>query len=682
MNKKEDAYLKGLLQHQKLTFSNFSEVFISSVLFISNNLFFLDTDPCEKALNMNPDKHQNSVKEEEIKMFKIKEIRLFSSVRDNPYLKDMLDKLKSLIKLIIEAISFYKFLNLKNLDNSILKIDEYKSKELSFLNEDNDNKKENNLSNNLTDENKIKSMIKDQIDILLTISDTMKYISDALKNLQKLYVTITRENKEPILQIKKSKSEINNKNENNEQQVGSLKEDNKFDVLKINMNIMNKDRINSVCELNTREDKKLESENEDEDIQFKGDINSPFNEDNFGLVIKELEKNVLVLYKRYSKYESSTNTQNTFLPLLDIFIEDIETLLHLLKCYNSILSMDILGVMKSNIICNKNIDKMKNRDKKRNILGKNISLLLIFLKFNLDNKRKSELLFNTYFERKKIDLTPKLQEGYCISPNNSNNESKLNLSNTSLNKSKTDKKTKSAKKNKNKKKEEEIHQPVIQKPPSKNDICILKDIFHFCPFIAPKEFLQSFTENENLKLIYYAFVFEKEKYLRKVEQRKVDYLKYTLDNFIFDDNNDNKHIYGIPIVLQGIKSCEITKELSEILPNIVENNPDKINQKDNHESKSCIPFLRERKKVEEEIFPKLIYYKMNEPLKIQNKDKSIIGIQKLSNYLFIALKVINRKEDNSYLKECINIINHGLTNLKNDFKEKSILSVIYSIDKF
>ncbi len=391
---------------------NQDDLLLSYLVEFSNNLFKLDYDSCN-----------NMISNQRI-------YSLLNLMKSNVLeLKILLeDKLIKILKIFINSMKYYTNLEIYNLAECLKKLQLYQIKNDYYEDIFNDNYIESpiqfNRNNNINNRNfpfsQENNSLKHNRNNKLTNS-----MIDMKKNLNTFSDNVINTNKSknssPEIDtnnvITKNYSSTNiciYQNDNNTKILNQKNFSDSYLIMEQNIYIINSiiKSMNIIGEAIGKIQDLYSHLNKDQEEHF--------NEDIFINVIEFLELNLSKMKSRLYNYENKIFVKNTFLAFLSIPIEDCKILLSLFKYYKAILSVDVIEMMNCKIIIHENFKKIKARNKMLLFL----KLYIFLFQFKLDNDYKSELIFKTYFDKKKNNLIGKLNflNGNNMSLNNNNDK--------------------------------------------------------------------------------------------------------------------------------------------------------------------------------------------------------------------------------------------------------------------
>ena len=391
---------------------NQDDLLLSYLVEFSNNLFKLDYDSCN-----------NMISNQRI-------YSLLNLMKSNVLeLKILLeDKLIKILKIFIDSMKYYTNLEIYNLAECLKKLQLYQIKNDYYEDIFNDNYIESpiqlNRNNNINNRNfpfsQENNSLKHNRNNKLTNS-----MIDMKKNLNTFSDNVINTNKSknssPEIDtnnvITKNYSSTNisiYQNDNNTKILNQKNFSDSYLIMEQNIYIINSiiKSMNIIGEAIGKIQDLYSHLNKDQEEHF--------NEDIFINVIEFLELNLSKMKSRLYNYENKIFVKNTFLAFLSIPIEDCKILLSLFKYYKAILSVDVIEMMNCKIIIHENFKKIKARNKMLLFL----KLYIFLFQFKLDNDYKSELIFKTYFDKKKNNLIGKLNflNGNNMSLNNNNDK--------------------------------------------------------------------------------------------------------------------------------------------------------------------------------------------------------------------------------------------------------------------
>ena len=391
---------------------NQDDLLLSYLVEFSNNLFKLDYDSCN-----------NMISNQRI-------YSLINLMKSNVLeLKILLeDKLIKILKIFIDSMKYYTNLEIYNLAECLKKLQLYQIKNDYYEDIFNDNYIESpiqlNRNNNINNRNfpfsQENNSLKHNRNNKLTNS-----MIDMKKNLNTFSDNVINTNKSknssPEIDtnnvITKNYSSTNisiYQNDNNTKILNQKNFSDSYLIMEQNIYIINSiiKSMNIIGEAIGKIQDLYSHLNKDQEEHF--------NEDIFINVIEFLELNLSKMKSRLYNYENKIFVKNTFLAFLSIPIEDCKILLSLFKYYKAILSVDVIEMMNCKIIIHENFKKIKARNKMLLFL----KLYIFLFQFKLDNDYKSELIFKTYFDKKKNNLIGKLNflNGNNMSLNNNNDK--------------------------------------------------------------------------------------------------------------------------------------------------------------------------------------------------------------------------------------------------------------------
>lgn len=496
-------------------------ILLSYFVEFSNNLFKLDYESCN-----------NMLRNEKILSF----IELFPGLK---YFFD--EKLIKTLKIFISSTNYYFNLNNFNLAECVKKLELYQinNDDIKEYINDNNNYKPNTPQTNKYNQNKNFPFSQDNNSF--NSYSHLSFIKQ--KNLNSLIDKKNNNNNNTKSKDSSPENEINNNNlktyssaninifqSDNLNQINKKKESNIFLIIEKNIHI-----INSIIKsMNIIGD----AIGKIQDIYYilTKEQEEPFNEDILLNLIEFLQTNINEMILSLKKYENEFFVKNTFLPFFSIPIEDSKTLLYLIKGYRAILSMDIIEMMNSKIIINETMKKLKLRNK----FFLSLRLYIFLFQFKLDNDNKCELIFKTYFDKKKNFLS----KNFNFQNENDINENKL-------------------KKN------------YFDKQSNQDDNIKLKNlIFSAKPKNMNAEMIISKLFEEKIEINFISFIFEIKNYLEhnKLNKSKVFYEKNKFGKFLFIEQDEDFGIINYlyiedklrGIILPEIKNATLMQKELEI----------------------------------------------------------------------------------------------------------------------
>ena len=574
---------------QKIEF-NQDDLLLSYLVEFSNNLFKLDYESCN---NMRSNQKIYS---------------LINSMKDNDSgLKNLLeDKLIKILKIFIDSMKFYTNLENYNLAECVKKLQLYQINNDYYEDIFNDNfiessiqlNKNNNIINRNFPFSQENNSFKNNINNKLTNS-----MIDMKKNLntfsENLINTNKSKNSSPEIDtsnvITKNFSSTNislYQNDNNTKILNQKNFSDSYLIMEQNIYIINSiiKSMNIIGEAIAKIQDLYSNLNKEQEEHF--------NEDIFINVIEFLELKLKKMKSRLCDYEKKIFVKNTFLAFLSIPIEDCKTLLSLFKYYKAILSVDIIEMMDCKIIIHENFKKIKSRNKMFLFL----KLYIFLFQFKLDNDYKSELIFKTYFDKKKNNLIGKLNflNGNNKSLNN-NNDQKNNLNiyhNNQIKKNPLNLTNNKIRKNSN---------------VDKNQNSTLKDlIFSAKPNLVNPKILIAKLFEEKIDIKFVSFIFEIKNFYENNKKNK--------HNFIYERNNCGKFLFIEQNEEFGIINfLHIEEDLNESIIDEIEKAM--LIQKEKEGKKSFSSNLNQ-----------------NEYLKVKVLNELTFFLYKISNFLNICIQ--------------------------------------------
>ena len=544
---------------------------------------------------------------------------LINSMKDNDSgLKNLLeDKLIKILKIFIDSMKFYTNLENYNLAECVKKLQLYQINNDYYEDIFNDNfiessiqlNKNNNTINRNFPFSQENNSFKNNINNRLTNS-----MIDMKKNLntfsENLINTNKSKNSSPEIDtsnvITKNFSSTNislYQNDNNTKILNQKNFSDSYLIIEQNIYIINSiiksmniigEAIGKIQDLYSNLNKEQEEH---------------FNEDIFINVIEFLELKLKKMKSRLCDYEKKIFVKNTFLAFLSIPIEDCKTLLSLFKYYKAILSVDIIEMMDCKIIIHENFKKIKSRNKMFLFL----KLYIFLFQFKLDNDYKSELIFKTYFDKKKNNLIGKLNflNGNNKSLNN-NNDQKNNLNiyhNNQIKKNPLNLTNNKIRKNSN---------------VDKNQNSTLKDlIFSAKPNLVNPKILIAKLFEEKIDIKFVSFIFEIKNFYENNKKNK--------HNFIYERNNCGKFLFIEQNEEFGIINfLHIEEDLNESIIDEIEKAM--LIQKEKEGKKSFSSNLNQ-----------------NEYLKVKVLNELTFFLYKISNFLNICIQYNERSINEFYI---------------------------------
>ncbi len=585
---------------QKIEF-NQDDLLLSYLVEFSNNLFKLDYESCN---NMRSNQKIYS---------------LINSMKDNDSgLKNLLeDKLIKILKILIDSMKFYTNLENYNLAECVKKLQLYQINNDYYEDIFNDNfiessiqlNKNNNTINRNFPFSQENNSFKNNINNKLTNS-----MIDMKKNLntfsENLINTNKSKNSSPEIDtsnvITKNFSSTNislYQNDNNTKILNQKNFSDSYLIMEQNIYIINSiiKSMNIIGEAIAKIQDLYSNLNKEQEEHF--------NEDIFINVIEFLELKLKKMKSRLCDYEKKIFVKNTFLAFLSIPIEDCKTLLSLFKYYKAILSVDIIEMMDCKIIIHENFKKIKSRNKMFLFL----KLYIFLFQFKLDNDYKSELIFKTYFDKKKNNLIGKLNflNGNNKSLNN-NNDQKNNLNiyhNNQIKKNPLNLTNIKIRKNSN---------------VDKNQNSTLKDlIFSAKPNLVNPKILIAKLFEEKIDIKFVSFIFEIKNFYENNKKNK--------HNFIYERNNCGKFLFIEQNEEFGIINfLHIEEDLNESIIDEIEKAM--LIQKEKEGKKSFSSNLNQ-----------------NEYLKVKVLNELTFFLYKISNFLNICIQYNERSINEFYI---------------------------------
>ena len=585
---------------QKIEF-NQDDLLLSYLVEFSNNLFKLDYESCN---NMRSNQKIYS---------------LINSMKDNDSgLKNLLeDKLIKILKIFIDSMKFYTNLENYNLAECVKKLQLYQINNDYYEDIFNDNfiessiqlNKNNNIINRNFPFSQENNSFKNNINNKLTNS-----MIDMKKNLntfsENLINTNKSKNSSPEIDtsnvITKNFSSTNislYQNDNNTKILNQKNFSDSYLIMEQNIYIINSiiKSMNIIGEAIAKIQDLYSNLNKEQEEHF--------NEDIFINVIEFLELKLKKMKSRLCDYEKKIFVKNTFLAFLSIPIEDCKTLLSLFKYYKAILSVDIIEMMDCKIIIHENFKKIKSRNKMFLFL----KLYIFLFQFKLDNDYKSELIFKTYFDKKKNNLIGKLNflNGNNKSLNN-NNDQKNNLNiyhNNQIKKNPLNLTNNKIRKNSN---------------VDKNQNSTLKDlIFSAKPNLVNPKILIAKLFEEKIDIKFVSFIFEIKNFYENNKKNK--------HNFIYERNNCGKFLFIEQNEEFGIINfLHIEEDLNESIIDEIEKAM--LIQKEKEGKKSFSSNLNQ-----------------NEYLKVKVLNELTFFLYKISNFLNICIQYNERSINEFYI---------------------------------
>ena len=585
---------------QKIEF-NQDDLLLSYLVEFSNNLFKLDYESCN---NMRSNQKIYS---------------LINSMKDNDSgLKNLLeDKLIKILKIFIDSMKFYTNLENYNLAECVKKLQLYQINNDYYEDIFNDNfiessiqlNKNNNTINRNFPFSQENNSFKNNINNKLTNS-----MIDMKKNLntfsENLINTNKSKNSSPEIDtsnvITKNFSSTNislYQNDNNTKILNQKNFSDSYLIMEQNIYIINSiiKSMNIIGEAIAKIQDLYSNLNKEQEEHF--------NEDIFINVIEFLELKLKKMKSRLCDYEKKIFVKNTFLAFLSIPIEDCKTLLSLFKYYKAILSVDIIEMMDCKIIIHENFKKIKSRNKMFLFL----KLYIFLFQFKLDNDYKSELIFKTYFDKKKNNLIGKLNflNGNNKSLNN-NNDQKNNLNiyhNNQIKKNPLNLTNNKIRKNSN---------------VDKNQNSTLKDlIFSAKPNLVNPKILIAKLFEEKIDIKFVSFIFEIKNFYENNKKNK--------HNFIYERNNCGKFLFIEQNEEFGIINfLHIEEDLNESIIDEIEKAM--LIQKEKEGKKSFSSNLNQ-----------------NEYLKVKVLNELTFFLYKISNFLNICIQYNERSINEFYI---------------------------------
>ena len=491
---------------------NQDDLLLSYLVEFSNNLFKLDYDSCN-----------NMISNQRI-------YSLINLMKNNfSGFKSLLeDKLIKILKIFIDSMKYYTNLEIYNLAECVKKLQLYQINNDYYEDIFNDNfiessiqlNKNNNTINRNFPFSQENNSLKHNRNNKLTNS-----MIDMKKNLntfsENLINTNKSKNSSPEIDtsnvITKNYSSTNisiYQNDNNTKILNQKNFSDSYLIMEQNIYIINSiiKSMNIIGEAIGKIQDLYSHLNKDQEEHF--------NEDIFINVIEFLELNLSKMKSRLYNYENKIFVKNTFLAFLSIPIEDCKILLSLFKYYKAILSVDVIEMMNCKIIIHENFKKIKARNKMLLFL----KLYIFLFQFKLDNDYKSELIFKTYFDKKKNNLIGKLNflNGNNMSLNN-NNDKNNNLT-----------------KYNNQIKQNQLNL-TYKKIRKNSDVDVsenntLKDlIFSAKPnLVNPKILIEKLFE-EKIDIKFVSFIFQIKSFYENNKKNK--------HNFIYERNNYGKFLF-------------------------------------------------------------------------------------------------------------------------------------------
>ena len=569
---------------------NQDDLLLSYLVEFSNNLFKLDYDSCN-----------NMISNQRI-------YSLINLMKNNfSGFKSLLeDKLIKILKIFIDSMKFYTNLENNNLAECVKKLQLYQINNDYYEDIFNDNNTESsikiNRNNTINNRNfpysQENNSLKNKINNNLTNS-----MIDMKKNLNTFSENIINTNKSknssPEIEtnnvITKNYSSTNislYQNDNNSKILNQKNFSDSYLIMEQNIYLINSiiksmniigEAIGKIQEIYSYLNKEQEEH---------------FNEDIFINVIEFLELNFKEMKLTLYDYEKKIFVKNTFLAFLSIPIEDCKTLLSLFKYYKAILSVDIIEMMNCKIIIHENFKKIKSRNKMFLFL----KLYIFLFQFKLDNDYKSELIFKTYFDKKKNNLIGKLNFLNENNKNlNNNNEKKNNLNinhNNQIKKNPLNLNYNRTRKNSN---------------ADKSEKTTLKDlIFSAKPNLVNPKILIAKLFEEKIDIKFVSIIFEINNFYEnnKKNEHNFIYERNNYGKFLFIEQNEE---YGI------INFLHIEKDLNESIISEIEKAM--LIQKEKEKKKSFSSNLNQ-----------------NEYLKIKVLNELTFFLYKISNFLNICIQ--------------------------------------------
>ena len=544
---------------------------------------------------------------------------LINSMKDNDSgLKNLLeDKLIKILKIFIDSMKFYTNLENYNLAECVKKLQLYQINNDYYEDIFNDNfiessiqlNKNNNTINRNFPFSQENNSFKNNINNKLTNS-----MIDMKKNLntfsENLINTNKSKNSSPEIDtsnvITKNFSSTNislYQNDNNTKILNQKNFSDSYLIIEQNIYIINSiiKSMNIIGEAIAKIQDLYSNLNKEQEEHF--------NEDIFINVIEFLELKLKKMKSRLCDYEKKIFVKNTFLAFLSIPIEDCKTLLSLFKYYKAILSVDIIEMMDCKIIIHENFKKIKSRNKMFLFL----KLYIFLFQFKLDNDYKSELIFKTYFDKKKNNLIGKLNflNGNNKSLNN-NNDQKNNLNiyhNNQIKKNPLNLTNNKIRKNSN---------------VDKNQNSTLKDlIFSAKPNLVNPKILIAKLFEEKIDIKFVSFIFEIKNFYENNKKNK--------HNFIYERNNCGKFLFIEQNEEFGIINfLHIEEDLNESIIDEIEKAM--LIQKEKEGKKSFSSNLNQ-----------------NEYLKVKVLNELTFFLYKISNFLNICIQYNERSINEFYI---------------------------------
>jgi len=585
---------------QKIEF-NQDDLLLSYLVEFSNNLFKLDYESCN---NMRSNQKIYSL----INLMK-NNFSGFKSLLE--------DKLIKILKIFIDSMKFYTNLENYNLAECVKKLQLYQINNDYYEDIFNDNfiessiqlNKNNNTINRNFPFSQENNSFKNNINNKLTNS-----MIDMKKNLntfsENLINTNKSKNSSPEIDtsnvITKNFSSTNislYQNDNNTKILNQKNFSDSYLIMEQNIYIINSiiKSMNIIGEAIAKIQDLYSNYNKEQEEHF--------NEDIFINVIEFLELKLKKMKSRLCDYEKKIFVKNTFLAFLSIPIEDCKTLLSLFKYYKAILSVDIIEMMDCKIIIHENFKKIKSRNKMFLFL----KLYIFLFQFKLDNDYKSELIFKTYFDKKKNNLIGKLNflNGNNKSLNH-NNDQKNNLNinhNNQIKKNPLNLTNNKIRKNSN---------------VDKNQNSTLKDlIFSAKPNLVNPKILIAKLFEEKIDIKFVSFIFEIKNFYENNKKNK--------HNFIYERNNCGKFLFIEQNEEFGIINfLHIEEDLNESIIDEIEKAM--LIQKEKEGKKSFSSNLNQ-----------------NEYLKVKVLNELTFFLYKISNFLNICIQYNERSINEFYI---------------------------------
>ena len=585
---------------QKIEF-NQDDLLLSYLVEFSNNLFKLDYESCN---NMRSNQKIYSL----LNLMK-------SNVLELKILLE--DKLIKILKIFIDSMKFYTNLENYNLAECVKKLQLYQINNDYYEDIFNDNfiessiqlNKNNNTINRNFPFSQENNSLKHNRNNKLTNS-----MIDMKKNLntfsENLINTNKSKNSSPEIDtsnvITKNFSSTNislYQNDNNTKILNQKNFSDSYLIMEQNIYIINSiiKSMNIIGEAIAKIQDLYSNYNKEQEEHF--------NEDIFINVIEFLELKLKKMKSRLCDYEKKIFVKNTFLAFLSIPIEDCKTLLSLFKYYKAILSVDIIEMMDCKIIIHENFKKIKSRNKMFLFL----KLYIFLFQFKLDNDYKSELIFKTYFDKKKNNLIGKLN--FLNGNNKSLNNNNVQKNNLNINHN-----------NQIKKNPLNLTNNKIRKNSNvdKNQNSTLKDlIFSAKPNLVNPKILIAKLFEEKIDIKFVSFIFEIKNFYENNKKNK--------HNFIYERNNCGKFLFIEQNEEFGIINfLHIEEDLNESIIDEIEKAM--LIQKEKEGKKSFSSNLNQ-----------------NEYLKVKVLNELTFFLYKISNFLNICIQYNERSINEFYI---------------------------------